>query len=109
MSYDPSIIEDNNVFLILIRERERLNWRKIAPLLGMAIVLDQSILLVCPPGLPVPDHVARVVDRFIEYVPDSEQLNTAIAVALHQMGLASDCGCNQCKAVRKEIAESERD
>ena len=108
-SYDPSIVEDSNVFLILIRERERLNWRKIAPLLGMATVLDQAILLVCPPGLPVPDHVARVVDRFIEYVDDAEQLNIAIVTALHQMGLSNDCGCANCKRVRAEVAESERD
>ena len=105
----PIAIEESDVFLILIRERERLNWSMIAPLLGAATVLDRKILLVCPPGLPVPDKVARVVDRFIEFVPDLKQLDLAIAVALHQMGLSNQCGCDNCKAVREAAEESERD
>jgi hypothetical protein len=108
-SYDPTVIEESDVFLILIRERERLNWQAIAPLLGMATVLDRKILLVCPPGLPVPDKVARVVDRFIEYVSDREKLDIAIAVALHQMGLSNQCGCDNCKRVRAAAEESERE
>lgn len=39
---------------------------KFAIELGMAVMMDKPIVAVIPPGTPVPEKLARVVDRFVE-------------------------------------------
>ena len=49
---------------------------------GVAVLFDKPIMAVVAPGTKVPEKLARVVDRFVELSPGSdEQIAEAIFVA----------------------------
>lgn len=58
-------------------------------LLGLAIALDKPIIMVCPPGYKVPEKLAKVVDRFVEYDPEFKVVVAAVAAALRDLGLVA--------------------
>lgn len=43
---------------------------KFAVELGVAVMLDKPIIALVKPGTRIPEKLARVVDRFVEYDPD---------------------------------------
>jgi hypothetical protein len=106
MSDSVSTVGD--LLVILIPDRHQVNWAGLAGLIGTAVVADRPIILVCPPGFPVPDRVARVVDRFVEYVEDDDARSMAVSLAVHSLGFGGNCTCDRCERVRAE-AESMRE
>lgn len=48
---------------------------KFAVELGFCIMLDKPIIAVIRPGTKIPEKLARVVDRFVEYDPDNADDN----------------------------------
>ena len=68
-----------------------------ATLLVLAIALDKPIILVCPPGLKVPEKLAKVIDRFVEYDPDPKKVVAAIKETMIDMGLVCDDPKSQFK------------
>jgi predicted RNase H-like nuclease len=62
-------------------------------LLGLAVMLDKPIIVVCTPGLKVPDKLAKVVDRFVELSPGMQpaQIIEAVKTAI-DMGILTGDG-----------------
>ena len=61
-----------------------------ATALGLAVTLDKPIILICEPGSRVPEKLAKVIDRFVEYDPDPTAVSAAIKDTLIDMGLIND-------------------
>lgn len=58
---------------------------KFAVELGLMVMLDKPILAVVTPGSPIPEKLARVVDRFVESDPADPTQQSRIALAIAEM------------------------
>lgn len=58
---------------------------KFAVELGMSVMLDKPLIAVVQPGVKIPDKLARVVDRFIEWDKDTDVLGEAIRRAFDEV------------------------
>lgn len=101
------IVRAGDLLTIVIREKAAIDWSGLASMIGLAVALDKPIILMCPAGVPVPDKLARVVDRFVEYVDDKDARTFSFQVAIHSLGMGGSCTCEECQRVRAE-AESQR-
>ncbi len=78
-------LESRDCLVVVIPDRNAVGWRALHAILGLAVVLDKPIVLACPPGLPIPDKVARVVDRFVEWNDDQAKMQLALGVAMQSL------------------------
>ncbi|TWT91418.1 hypothetical protein [Neorhodopirellula pilleata] len=61
---------------------------KFAVETGIAVLLDKPIIAVVRPGTKIPEKLARVVDRFVEYNENNlDQTTEGIANALKELGV----------------------
>jgi hypothetical protein len=74
-------------------------------LLGLAIIKSKPILMVTPVGFEVPEKLAKVVDRFIEYDPDPKKVVASIHAALVEMGIVKP-GQEVVEKYRDDIDDS---
>ena len=58
--------------------------------IGLAIALNKPIILVVTPGSQVPEKIALVVDRCVEWSADVNILGNAIKDAIIDLKLVSD-------------------
>lgn len=58
---------------------------KFAVELGMSIMLDKPLIAVINPGAKIPDKLAKVVDRFVEWDDDTAALGKAIKRAFDEV------------------------
>ncbi len=67
--------------------------------LGRALTLGKPIICIVRPGVNVPNKLATIVDRNIEWVDDQNALATAVRDTIVDMGLLTGvpCGCEECK------------
>lgn len=57
---------------------------KFAVELGLSIMLDKPIIAVVSPGAKVPERLARVVDRFVEGDPTTQEGREMIVQAVNE-------------------------
>ena len=94
---------ENRDCLVVVVHDHKVNWRGLHSILGLAVVLDKPIVLALKAGVPIPDKVARVVDRFVEWHDDQSKMQLALGVAMQILGIGDVlCQCNFCQQVRAE-------
>lgn len=76
-------IEGSTVFASIVCEPANVD-PKFAVELGCAVMLNKPIIALIRPGLPIPEKLAAVVDRFVELNPEhpetaSEAIREAVA------------------------------
>jgi hypothetical protein len=66
---------------------------KFAIELGLSIMLDKPIIAMLMPGVRIPEHLARVVDGYVEYDPDDmEGTHHRLQQALERLGITDTEG-----------------
>lgn len=59
-------VKDTNLFVSIVPYSKEQVDVKFAVELGLGIMYDKPIVAVIAPGTPIPEKLARVVDRFVE-------------------------------------------
>lgn len=60
---------------------------KVALELGMAIYLNKPIIVLSPPGRPIPEKLVRVADRVVSGDIDTEEGLAELREAMRDMGI----------------------
>lgn len=63
---------------------------KFAVELGLSIMFDKPIVLVVPPGRPLPDHLVRVADEIVEGEPGTREFGDRLHAALDRLGVVDE-------------------
>ena len=83
-------VRKSSAFVIAVPDSSQID----TGLLGLAVMLDKPIIVVCTPGLKVPEKLAKVVDRFVELSPGMQpaQIIEAVKTAMIDMGILTGEG-----------------
>lgn len=78
-------VRKSSAFVIAVPDYSQID----TGLLGLAVMLNKPIIVLCPPGLKVPEKLAKVVDRFVELSPGMQpaQIIEAVREALIDLGV----------------------
>lgn len=75
-------IQDSSIFVSIV-PTDRID-AKAAVEIGAAVLLDKPIIGLIRPGTKISEKFARVVDRFVEFDPESQDFS-AIRTAVEEM------------------------
>lgn len=78
-------IEGSQIFVSITPQSKEKVDIKFALELGLAIMYDKPICAVIQPGTPIPEKLARVVDRFVEMDFNDPTQSDRLTEALNEM------------------------
>lgn len=83
----PHLVGDSSVSISIVADEVD---PKFAVELGYMIMMNKPIVLVVPNGRTVPDKLALVADKIVEWRDDEQEMKKAIITALEELDATVD-------------------